>query len=93
MNFASVIKILVCDPKIWNPLKLHVPGSEGTVLYLQIIYFVIISYLSKAVTIANRICYLCYSVFFICLWRALIDQETKYSLTNNCITSNAYLCI
>lgn len=91
MNFASVIKI--CDPKIWNLLKLHVPGSEGTVLYLQMMYFVIISYLSKTMTIADRIYFLWYSVFFIRLWRAWIDRETEYSLTNNCITSKTYLCI
>ena len=63
MNFASVIKIYY--PKIWDLLKLHVPESEGTVLYLQIMYFVIISYLSTTMTIADRIYFLWITIFLI----------------------------
>lgn len=31
--------------------------------------------------------------FFLRLWRAWLNSVPEYSLTNNCITANAYLCI
>lgn len=91
MNFGSVIKI--CDPKIWTLLEKHVPGSEGTRAYLKMMFYVLHSYLSTALTIRDRIYYIWYSVFFLRLWRAWLKSIPEYSLTNNCITSNAYLCI
>lgn len=91
MNFGSVIKI--CDPKIWALLENHVPGSEGTREYLKITYYVLNSYLSVSITVIDRIYYLWYSVFFLRLWRAWLNSKLDYSVTNNCITANAYLCI
>jgi len=91
MNFRSVIKI--CDPKIWSLLEKHVPGSEGTQIYLKIMFYVINSYLSTSLTVENRIYYIWHSVFFLRLWRAWLNSISEYSLTNNCITTNAYLCI
>lgn len=91
MNFASVMKI--CDPRVWKLLEMNVPGSEGTIAYLRVMYYVLISYLCKTMTIADRIYYAWYSIFFLRLWRAWIKDQPHYSLTNNCITSNTYVCV
>ena len=37
MNFTSTMRI--CHPKIWQLLKVNVPYSDGTQLYLKIIFF------------------------------------------------------
>ena len=52
--------------------KIFVPGSEGTVAYLQIIYYVIIANLCKTMLLTDRIYYLWYSVFF-------LDLKSLYS--------------
>lgn len=91
MNFTSAKKI--SDPKIWSLLEKHVPGSEATRAYLQIMYYVLNSYLSQALSMEDRNYYIWYSVFFLRLWRAWMNSVSEFSLQNNCITLNTYLCI
>ena len=90
MNFKSVPKI--CDPKIARLLFEYVPGSEGTAAYLKVMYYIIQSYLSVALTMTDRIYYLWYAVFFLRYWRAWI-MTNKFSVISNFITTNTYLCV
>ncbi|XP_077255597.1 uncharacterized protein LOC143893755 [Temnothorax americanus] len=91
MNFSSVLKI--SNSKVSELLTKHVSESERTVTYLYVIRLCLSAFLSKTLSPLERIYNIWYCVFFLRLWRAWLHANSQYSITNNFITLNAYLCI
>lgn len=90
-NFESVLKI--CDPKVIRLLKENVPGSEGTQQYLRLMYMSLYAVLQEELSVENRLYYLWYTVFFLRIWRSWILKHDEYTVANNFLTLNNYLCI
>ncbi|XP_031357928.1 uncharacterized protein LOC116181664 isoform X2 [Photinus pyralis] len=91
MNFRSVEKIIA--PKVSELLKKSVPNSEGTVAYLKILRSVLDAFLRKDLSPVRRLQLIWYAVFFLRIWRSWVRNSESYTVTENFITLNAYLCI
>lgn len=92
MSFASTMRL--CHPRIWALLKNKVPGSDGTQIYLKIIFFAMQSVLSTKLNPLERLYCIWYGVFFMRMWRCwLSKQEEYYSQVNNFISLNSYICL
>lgn len=93
MNFRSVLRF--CDPRVRKLLEDNNPASQGTQEYLKVMYNVTNSYLSKELSILDRIYYLWNSTFFLRYWRTCIleNYDHQLQLKNNFITLNSYVCI
>ena len=59
----------------------------------NLIQCVIDSYLDKGIDPLSRIEKIWYATFFLRYWRQWILQHSNYTVQNNFITQNAYLCI
>lgn len=92
MNFATTMKI--CHPRIWSLLEKHVPGSEGTQIYLKIMFFSSQAFLSTNLSALQRLHCMFYCVYFLRLWRAWLKSKREfYSEVKNFITVNSYTCL
>ena len=58
-----------------------------------VLHSVIDSYLDKGLHPLKRIEKLCYATFFLRYWHRWILENPKYTLKENFITENAYMCI
>lgn len=90
MNFKAAEKM--CSNNVINLLK-TMPDTEATCAYLNIMNLVTSSFLAKELDIEKRLYNLWYCVFFVRIWRKWIKDNNKYSLANNFITTNCYVCI
>ncbi|KAJ1529957.1 hypothetical protein ONE63_006685 [Megalurothrips usitatus] len=90
MNFNASQKM--CSERSCSSLE-KVPGSQGTRAYLDAMRNIINSFLDPSLTVLERVYFTWYSTFFMRLWRAWLLSHPKYTLHNNFITSNAYLCL
>lgn len=102
-NFLSAEKL--CAKKVIKCLTEHVPGSEGTVLYLKAMNSVLSAYLNEDIESSERIFLMWYAVFFFRGWRSWLVKSKKtkktktgrpksfYNLKDNFINSNCYTCI
>lgn len=101
-NFLSAEKI--CSDKVVQCLVDHVPGSEGTVLYLKAMNRMLNSFMNVKITSSERISLLWSSVFFFRAWRSWINaceekitiegkSKNYYNLKDNFISVNCYTCI
>ena len=84
-NFQAVVNITNA-----GELLSHVPQSNGTKCYINLIKCVIDSYLDKALAPLKRIEKLWYAVFVLRYWRKWILLNNHYTLGHYFITSNAY---
>lgn len=91
MNFASVIRL--SRTRLIKLISENVAESEATCQYLQIIQYVVNAFLSTSLTIRDRIYYMWYSTFFLRLWRRWLDLHPDYTVTDNFISANTYICI
>lgn len=90
MNYKSLEKVM--DDRVLNALQRYIHDSEGTVVYLSICKSITSSYLNEDLTPVERIYSIWYGVFFLRLWKNWI-RSSKYSVTENFISSNAHACI
>lgn len=90
MNFKSVRKIT--DLRVTENLDKHVPKSNATAKFLELMRLSIDSFLDKEITPLQRIYKLWYAVFFLRLWKIHLIHSEEYSL-KNFITYNLYACI
>ncbi|XP_067203736.1 uncharacterized protein [Linepithema humile] len=91
MNFESANKI--SQEYVRKLLLNHIPDSEGTVLYLKLLNYIILSYTDLYLTPLERLSKLWYCVFIIRIWRNWIKGNRKYTLTDNFLSLNCYACI
>ena len=90
MNYKSVEKI--SDDKVISLLKNQIPGSNAIVLYLKIINLFTNAFLNKTLQPLTRIYDVWYCIFILRFWRVWL-HDSKYSITDNFITLNAYICM
>ena len=67
-----------------------IPDAKGTKAYLEVIQCVIVD---KKVDNISRLEKAWYAVFFVRYWRQWLMLSPQYTLSNNFITTNAYVCI
>lgn len=91
MNFDAVEKI--SKEHVIELLNTHIPQSQGTVAYLKIIRFVLDSFLSKHLTPSERLYKIWFATLFLRILRHWILAHKDYTLKNNFITANSYMCI
>ncbi|XP_043289665.1 uncharacterized protein [Venturia canescens] len=91
MNYASVEKI--SDPKIIDLLKHNVPGSEATTVYLQIMHLFMSAFLKKDMKPLDRVYNCWFSIFVLRMWRAWLNTVPQYSVSDNFLSLNTYLCM
>lgn len=71
----------------------QIANTDGTIAYLNIMKYIILSFLDESTTLSARVYYMWYSVFFLRIWRAWIKRNKQYTIKDNFLTSNCYLCI
>jgi len=91
MNYRAVQKLT--NPKVSELLREHVPLSEGTATYLEMISDTLDSFTDPSLPPVKRIEKSWTWVFFCRMWRTWLQQEEAYSLQHNFITANCYACI
>ena len=87
-NFDAVLHLLQA-----SHLLDKIPGTTGTKTYLEVIRCVVDSYLDKSLDPAARIERMWYAVFLLRYWRQWILLHHDYTLKNNFVTNNAYMCV
>ena len=82
MTSKNVFEILNC-----------IPDAKGTSAYLQALRCVVDSFLDKCLHPLDHIKKAWFAVFFMRYWHQWILHSSRYTLGNNFITLNAYMCI
>lgn len=77
-NFDSVKRI--CNNKVIELLRSKLAGSQGTIKFLEIMQYVIDSYMDETLSPLERVYKMWYSVFMLRLWRAFIVSRKKTTL-------------
>lgn len=72
MNYTAGEKM--CSSSVINNLK-QIANTDGTIAYLNIMRYIIISFLNKSTSLSDRVYYMWYSVFFLRIWRAWIKKS------------------
>ena len=87
-NYDAVLHIInAC------PLLREIPGACATKCYVEIIQNVVDSYEDKSLDCISRIEKIWYANFFLRYWRKWILLHHLYTLQNNFITQNCYMCV
>ena len=76
-NFEAVMRIT--NPSFLKVLQ-QIPDSQGTVEFLQVLRFVVDSYLDEQITPLERIHKAWYAVFFFRYWHKWIVNSKEYSI-------------
>ena len=87
-NYDAVLHIIQSLPCLDK-----LPDAVATKQFIILIQCIIDSYLDKALDPLQRIKKNWYVIFFLRYWREWILEHPTYTLTNNFITQNAYICI
>lgn len=90
-NFRSVQRI--CHKKVINLLRTNVPNSQGTAKFLELIQYVIDSYIDKTLKPLERIYKAWYAVFFLRIWQSFIKSRKNTTLKHNFLSLNCFVCI
>lgn len=90
-NFVSAQRM--CSEKVTDLLLKSVPESEATAKFLEIIRFIIDSYMSTTLTPLERVSKMWYALFMIRIWRRFIKRKKDCCSKNNFLTMNCYSCI
>lgn len=91
MNFGTTMKI--CHPRIWKLLQKHVPGCEGTQIYLKIMFFHTQIFLSTTLSPLHCLHCMFYCIYFLRMWREWLKSSKDFSEVKNFITVNLYTCL
>lgn len=90
-NFRSVLRI--CNLKVTNLLRDHVKNSCATVQFLNIMRDIIDSFMDTNLTPLQRVRKIWYALFLIRIWRTYILSSKRFTLKENFLTMNCYICI
>ena len=89
-NYEAVLRM---TSKTMFHLFKSIPDAKGTSAYLFIMRCVVDSYLDKSLQPLERVKKAWLGVFFMRYWRQWVVLSSRYTLGNNFITLNAYMCI
>ena len=87
-NFDAVLHIM----NLCGLLK-TIPEAKATFVYVEMMKCTVDSYLDKSLSPLERIEKAWYANFFARYWKEWISLSDQYTLKQNFLTSNAYLCI
>lgn len=90
-NFVSAKRL--CSNKVIELLRSKVLKSNGTVKFLEIMQYVIDSYMDESLSPLERVYKIWYSVFMLRLWRQFIVKKKELSLKENFLSQNCYVCM
>lgn len=90
-NFDSVLRI--CSPAVIALLNENVNGSNGTIMYLNIMKNFIDSFMDIHLTPLERVKRIWYSIFIVRIWRKYVISTKSLNLKNNFLTSYCYVCL
>jgi len=71
MNYFAGEKM--CSSRVISQLK-QIANTDGTIAYLNIMNYIILSFLNDSTSLSDRVYYMWYSVFFLRIWRAWIKK-------------------
>ena len=89
-NFDAVLHLTSDDVL---DLLSQIPDAKGTLAYLKVIRYAVDSYLDKSLDSTTRLEKIWFAVFFVRYWRGWLLNNPNYTLGNNFITTNAYVCL
>ena len=75
-----------------NMLK-EIPDALCTYYYLEVLRCIVDSYLDKQLSPLVRVEKIWYGVFFLRYWREYISSNKQYTLGNNFLSQNSYMCV
>ena len=87
-NFAAVERIIRAAPLLQN-----MSDALGTKCYIEIMESALYSYLNKTYSPDKRLEEIWFATFVLRYWREWIRTNPSFTLQNNFITTNAYLCV
>lgn len=88
-NFNSLKKCMSLRAR--NALLEYVPDSEATAFYFQLCHEITSSFMEYDLLPLQRVELIYHAVYFFRIWRNWV-VSSKYSLRDNFVTSNAYMC-
>lgn len=91
MNYNSFEKIT--NDRVIEALQKYIKLSDATVQYLKVCRDATSSFLSVDLNPEERIFKIWHSLFFVRIWRNFIKSSSRYTLKENFITSNVYMCL
>lgn len=83
----------MCDYKVIRLLKEHLPRSEGTVAFLEIMRNIVDTFYDSTLTPLERIGKYWHSVFILRIWRDYIESQENLSIKYNFLSPASYICI
>lgn len=89
-NFDSVLRI--CDERVIHLLA-NIDETEGTVLYLRVLSFILQAFLDPRLKPLERVRKLWFSNFILRIWKSHIKSTNNCTLKEVFITTNCYHCV
>lgn len=91
-NYVSVEKLM--NTRVIDALEKYVVDSKGTIMYLNLCKQITSSYLEDDIEPLERIYRIWHAVYFLRCWRRWIQsRDNEYTLSDNFISRNLYLCV
>ena len=87
-NFDAVLHIISGSHLLEN-----ISDAAGTKCYVKLIECIVESYLDKPLAPVQRIEKIWFALFFLRFWRQWILLHPSYTLKNNFINNNAFMCV
>ncbi|KAK3911470.1 30S ribosomal protein S4E [Frankliniella fusca] len=91
MNFDASKKI--CRERVTEQLQSNVPSSNGTVLYLTCMRYLMEGCLDSNLSPAEKIYKVWYCAYFLRYWKNWLLCHPNYKISENFVTSNLYMCV
>lgn len=90
-NVGSAMRM--CDHKVITLLRKHLPRSEGTATFLEIMRSVVDTFYDARLKPLERIQKIWYTTFILRIWRNYIESQENLSMKNNFLTTHSYVCV
>lgn len=90
-NFRAVVRL--CDSKVTNLLRQHVPDSDATVKFLEMLRDMMDAFMDTSLSPQQCIEKMWYPLFLMRLWRQYVDETEGLEMSKNFLTSNSYYCV
>lgn len=90
-NFSSAERM--CNQRVTTLLNADVNNSQATSLFLKMMRDIMCAYMDPNLTPLQRIRSIWVPVFVLRIWRNYIENHKQYTLKNNFLSLNCYVCI
>ena len=87
-NFDAVLHMIMSSSLLDN-----IPDAVGTKCFIEMIKYVVDSFLNKQLSPLTRIQMIWYANIFVRYWQKWIELHPHYNIKNNFLTQNAFTCI